>query len=80
MPWVSEIYAGSQDYLMSVNLIKLWSEFANNDCQLKFQNVDWPVVNTSLHEKLHYMKIDSDPQIIEEPFTHRLQFWNSLLK
>ncbi|OXA51774.1 esterase E4 [Folsomia candida] len=80
MPWVSEIYAESQDYDMSLDLVKLWADFADNDSHLKFRNVEWPVVNASHKEvPLQYMKIDSDPMVIDEPFTHRIQFWSSLL-
>ena len=39
---------------------------------------DWPVVE--YNKPLQYVKLGSKPEIIDEPFTTRLEFWKDLFQ
>jgi carboxylesterase type B len=90
MPWVSEIYADNKDYAMSTDLVKLWVDFAQEDSSssannknnsLQFRNVNWPRVDSSDGRiPMKYLRLDLKPEIIDEPFTERIQFWDGLFE
>ncbi|XP_021951286.1 venom carboxylesterase-6 [Folsomia candida] len=80
MPWISDIPPESRDYKMSLDLVKLWVDFANQEESLTFRNVPWNPIKVSSggKMKINYLNIDKTPKITEEPFTERVKFWDKL--
>jgi carboxylesterase type B len=72
---------------MSRRIVKLYTSFASSNGEsdvINFGDATWPPLN-SLHSlspndtrPLKYMDIGLNPKIIDEPFTVRVNFWNSL--
>ncbi|ODN00459.1 Venom carboxylesterase-6 [Orchesella cincta] len=82
MPWISDVFEDSRDYTMSLDLVKLWVSFAKqmdgqHRMDLQFRNATWNLANFS-NGTLIYLNIDAKPKMIEEPFTKRIEFWDSL--
>ncbi|ODM98280.1 Venom carboxylesterase-6 [Orchesella cincta] len=80
MPYVAEIFKKSTDYEMSLDLVKLLVSFASKQDgeELTFRNVTWTPANCSDNGTLMYLHIDNEPKMIPEPFTKRVEFWDSL--
>jgi carboxylesterase type B len=84
MPLVSDITPDCNDYTMSVDLIKLWVDFAKQrdtyeNAPLQFRQVDWEPVDPSL-DVIRYLRIDTNASMINEPFADRIRFWDNLLE
>jgi len=68
----------SDDFVMSQSFIRSWVDFAYDDTVLKFHNVTWSPVDPKA-ETLRYMNMNiKNPSMIDEPWTKRVNFWNSL--
>jgi len=78
MHYFAEVTKSSRDYEMSRSLIKLWTSYAKDDT-MSYQNIHWdPVTATSNQTSLKYLQLDETGKIIDEPFTNRLKFWDTL--
>ncbi|ODN00458.1 Venom carboxylesterase-6 [Orchesella cincta] len=77
MPWVSDVTQECNDYPMSEDLIKLWVDFGRRKKPLLFRNVEWEAVKP-WENTVRYLNIDSEPSMIDEPFTERVKFWDDL--
>ncbi|CAL8100204.1 unnamed protein product [Orchesella dallaii] len=77
MPWVSDVTPECNDYTMSLDLIKLWADFGRKTEPLLFRDVEWEPVKP-WENTVRYLKIDSEPSMIDEPFTERVKFWDTL--
>lgn len=45
---------------------------------MKFRGVNWEPVDASTNNTMNYLNIDAAPKMIPEPFTKRIEFWDSL--
>ncbi|XP_021946368.1 venom carboxylesterase-6 [Folsomia candida] len=67
----------SYKFTFSQQMTKLWASFAKRGKPDPFYGVEWK--NYAGGEKLMYLKLESNkPEMIQEPFTSRVQFWKSL--
>jgi len=79
MPWISDVFEDSRDYTMSLDVVKLWVSFAKQTegMALQFRNATWNHADLA-NGTLLYLNIDAKPKMIDEPFTKRIKFWDSL--
>jgi carboxylesterase type B len=80
-----EFIKGSAAEEVSKNFIKLWASFAKEKKPNALWGTQqiWPsVANDEIIGKspLQYYRIDSDTQLINEPFTDRVKFWEETLE
>ncbi|CAG7837439.1 unnamed protein product [Allacma fusca] len=75
---VTEIRRFSQDYSFSKDFVKLYVDFAKDLKQLQFRGVDWQPAVDQNSSQLHFLKLDSKSEMIEDPFVQRMTFLNSL--
>jgi len=69
----------ARDAEMSKSMLKTWTDFVRNRDVLHFRNVEWPVINSKDSSlPLQYLNLGLTPEIMEEPFTDRMEFWESL--
>lgn len=85
MPLLAKVSPSHRDYEFSREIIKLWVEFAKADIdnsnsaaktELQFLGEAWPPQDPS--EPLQYFQLDLKPQLVSQPYTDRIQFWDSL--
>lgn len=48
----------------------------SNSSVMKYKDVVWLPLTTD--KTLKYLKLDNDPAVIDEPFSERMKFWDSL--
>lgn len=79
-----QIRPASQDYPFSKKLVTAFVDFISHVPDFKFGDVRWDAVpNRTQNEsapppKLRYMKLDKQPEMIEQPFHERIEFIHSL--
>ncbi|KAJ6648964.1 Venom carboxylesterase-6 [Pseudolycoriella hygida] len=73
--WWFRIHTNSKDFDLSANIVKLWVSFATNEASkdLTYTNLKWPTVS-SKDSQFTYLQIDTQPQLIDEPFRDRVEF------
>lgn len=62
---------------MSKDLINLWVSFASSSDSLMLGKQTWEQVKPE--EPFKYLEISRNPRIIDEPFTERVTFWESII-
>ncbi|XP_035716357.1 venom carboxylesterase-6-like [Folsomia candida] len=75
---VSDIWKSSPDYQFSRDLIQTIVNFMDTENQkLKFNGLPWPSISPK-GPPVMYMRLDTPPRMIDEPFAKYLPFWDSL--
>ncbi|CAL8105113.1 unnamed protein product [Orchesella dallaii] len=77
------IDVGDKDYEMSRQMIQTFVQFAYDDTTLTIGDTPWTSVNASLAKQgaMQYIHLGNDSThgtFIDEPFTERMEFWDSL--
>ncbi|KAG4074888.1 hypothetical protein HA402_009313 [Bradysia odoriphaga] len=74
-----DINRNHKDFELSANMVKLWVSFATNDESeiVTYSNLKWMPVSAT-DTKFTYLQIDTKPQLIDDPFRERVNFWESL--
>jgi hypothetical protein len=75
-----EYNPGDENYEFSRDVIKLWVSFARDGKPSEFKGVTWNPINPkeTSSSPLKYLEISKNPKIIQESFSDRVKFWNSL--
>lgn len=87
MPLLAKVPPSHKDYQMSREIVKLWVQFAKAEVdveegsiksrmELEFLGTKWPPQDPT--QPLQYFQLDATPKLIQQPYTDRIQFWNSL--
>jgi len=78
-PWTPSIFSKlpERDVQMSKDLVRLWVSFARSWNTLTLGNVQWKPVDPN--KPFKYLDISRTPSLIDEPFTERVNFWESIV-
>ncbi|CAL8090398.1 unnamed protein product [Orchesella dallaii] len=78
-PWTPSIYSKlpERDVQMSKDVVRLWVSFARSWNTLTLGKVQWKPLDPS--KPFKYLDISRTPSIIDEPFTERVNFWESIV-
>jgi carboxylesterase type B len=80
-----EFIKGSAAEKVSRSLVKLWASFAKEKTPKAQWGTEqnWPSISKDEivgKRPLQYYRIDSDTQLVSEPFTDRIKFWEETLE